>query len=223
MADMDITYIVLLVTFFVIFGVFFFFDLFKRNEKYAYVAYIIVLLPINFLWYLTSVSGSVFDNMSSLTVFLIWFIILDFCVLRDLLFVYRQTKEFDDIVLFLLLGLFVQLIISAIIPNAVAVLQQDTTPYWFFYLPDIHADLTAISTGFKIAASFLVSLAIVPLILDIKDEEVSLPVIVIISIIFYVPFLYLGFLWLPGPAMWVVAFLMSVVLFILLLIITKSS
>jgi len=224
MADLDITNIVMLVAFFVIFGVFLFFDLFKRNEKYAYLAYLVVLLPINYLWYLTSISGSVFDNVSSLTVFLIWFILIDICLLRDLIFVYRKTKEFDDIILFLLLGLFIQLIISAIIPNAISELQSDTVPYWVFFLPDIHGDpSTGLRVAFQLTTTIMVALAIVPLILDIKDEEVSLPVIVLISAIFYLPFLYLSFIWLPGPVMFVIAFLMSVVLFILLLIITKSS
>lgn len=224
MAQMDVIYIVMLATFFVIFGVFLFFDLFKRNEKYAYLAYLVVLLPINYLWYLTSISGSVFDDINSLTVFLIWFFLLDLCLLRDLTFVYRKTKEFDDIILFLLFGLFIQLIISAIIPNIEPKLQEDTAPLWVFFLPDIHAEPTAgLRIGFQILATFMVLLAIIPLILDIKDEEVSLPVIVIISVIFYVPFLYLGYIWLPGPAMFVIAFLMSVVLFIMLLIITKSN
>ena len=224
MAQMDITYVVMLVTFFVIFGVFLFFDLFKRNEKYSYLAYLVVLLPINYLWYLTSISGSIFGNISSLTVFLIWFILIDVCLFRDLMFVYRKTKEFDDIILFLLLGLFIQLIITAILPNTVPELQTDTAPIWYFYIPDIHAEPSAgLRVGFQILATLMILLAIVPLILDIKDEEISLPVIVIISAIFYLPFLYLSFVWLPGPVMFVIAFLMSVLLFILLLIITKKS
>ncbi|NHJ87210.1 MAG: hypothetical protein FK734_17230 [Asgard group archaeon] len=226
MNDMDILYIVMLATFFVIFGVFLFFDLFKRNEKYAYLAYLVVLLPINYLWYLTSISDSIFSEITSLTVFLIWIILLDVCLLRDLIFVYRKSKEFDDILLFLLFGLFVQLIISAIIPNSVDELQLDTAELWVFYLPDVHdsnINSSGIQVGFQAAATFMVLLAIIPLILDIKDEEISLPVNVIISTIFYLPFLYLAYIWLPSVAMFAIAFIMSVVLFILLLIITKSS
>lgn len=220
---MDIINIVLLVTFFVIFSVFFFFDLFKRNEKYAYLAYIILLVPINYLWYLSSINGSIFESVTSLIVFLIWFILLDLCLLRDLIFVYRKNKEFDDILLFLLLGLFVQLIISAIIPHLIIALQDDTTLFLFFFLPNIHLDPNlGLRLAFQIMATLMVALAIIPMILDIKDEEVSLPIIVLISVIFYLPFLYLGYVWFP-EAMWVIAFLMCVVLFILLLIITKSS
>ena len=224
MAEMDITNVLLLVLFFVIFGVFLFFDLFKRNERYSYLAYLVVLLPINYLWYLTSNIGSIFDNINSLTVFLIWFILIDICLLRDLMFVYRKTKEFDDIILFLLFGLFIQLIITAILPNTVPELQSDTAQLWYFYIPNVHAEPSAgIRVAFQILATLMVLLAIIPLILDIKDEEISLPIIVIISAIFYIPFLYLSFVWLPGPVMFVIAFLMSVILFILLLIITKSS
>ncbi len=223
---MDITYVVLLVAFFVIFGVFLFFDLFKRNEKYSYLAYLVVLLPINFLWYLTSISGSIFYNINSLTVFLIWFILIDICLFRDLMFVYRKTKEFDDIILFLLFGLFVQLIITAILPNTVLdlKLKNDTVPIWYFYIPDVHLETIAgLRVAFQILATLMILLAIVPMILDIKDEEISLPVIVLISAIFYLPFLYLSFVWLPGPVMFVMAFLMSVLLFIMLLIITKKT
>ncbi|MFX1273944.1 MAG: hypothetical protein ACFFBP_12300 [Promethearchaeota archaeon] len=227
MADLDVYYIILLATFFVIFGVFLFFDLFKRNEKYSYLAYLVILLPINYLWGLTSVYGSIFYSINSMTVFLVWFILLDVCLLRDLIFVYRKSKEFDDIILFLLLGMFVQLIISAILPNAIPLLYlNDPTlePLWFFFLPNVHLETSpSIRVGFQVAATLMVLLAIIPLILDIKDEEVPLPVIVVISIIFYLPFLFLGFIWLPGPAMWVLAFLMCVILFILLLVITKSG
>ena len=122
MSELDLTSIVLLISFFVIFGIFLFFDVFKRNEKYSYFAYIIVVLPVNYLWYLTSIPGSVFENIDVLMVYLVLFILLDVCLLRDLFFVYGKTKEFDDIVLFLLLGLLVQLVITAILPESVPAL-----------------------------------------------------------------------------------------------------
>ena len=224
MAETDITAIVLLISFFIIFGVFLLFDLFKRNEKYAYFAYIIVLLPVNYLWYLTSIEDSVFENIDSLMVFLVLFILFDICILRDLFFVHQDKKEFDDILLFLLLALFIQLIISAILPFQVDALQADTEPLAWFWLPNVHSDLFSggVALGFKLAATIMVILAIIPMILDIKDEQITLPVIVIISIIFYLPFLYLSFVWLPN-FMYVLAFLMCLVLFIALLLITKSD
>jgi len=51
-AVFDINSIIITGTLFVIFGVFLFFDLFKRNERYGYLAYIVALVPVNFLWFL---------------------------------------------------------------------------------------------------------------------------------------------------------------------------
>jgi hypothetical protein len=226
MAELDITSIVLLISFFVIFGIFLMFDLFKRNEKYSYFAYIIVVLPVNYLWYLTSIPGSIFESVDVLGVYLVLFVLLDICLLRDLFFVYTKTKEFDDMVLFLLLGLIVQLIITAILPESNPALQADTEKLAFFWLPNVHSQTvtwnTAIRTGFQSSATFMVMLAIIPMILDIKDEELPLPALVIITLVFILPFLFLSFIWLPAAA-GVLTFLMCLILFIILLMITKKE
>jgi hypothetical protein len=65
-------------------------------------------------------------------------------------------------------------------------------------------------------------LVIIPLLVDIKGEEVPLPVFIIIIAVFILPFLYLSYIWLPQAAA-VLTFLMSVILFIILLIITRSG
>lgn len=226
MSELDPTSIVLLISFIVIFGIFLFFDLFKRNEKYSYFAYIIVVLPVNYLWYLTSVSGSGFENVDVLMVYLVLFILLDVCLLRDLFFVYRKTKEFDDIVLFLLLGLLVQLVITAILPESVPALQADTEKLLFFWLPNVHSQTvtwnSTVRTAFQLSATLMIVLAIVPMILDIKDEELPLPALFIITLVFILPFLFLSFIWLPAAA-GVLTFLMCLILFILLLMITKKE
>ena len=46
----DASAVIVIITFFVIFGIFLCFDLFKRNEKYGYLAYIVAVLPANFYW-----------------------------------------------------------------------------------------------------------------------------------------------------------------------------
>lgn len=226
MSESDPTSIVLLVSFFIIFGLFLFFDLFKRKEKYSYFAYVIVVLPVNYLWYLTSVSGSVFENIDVLMVYLVLFILLDICLLRDLFFVYRKTKEFDDIVLFLLLGLLVQLVITAILPESNPVLQADTEKLLFFWMPNVHSQVviwnSIVRTAFQLSATLMIVLAIVPMILDIKDEELPLPALVIITLVFILPFIFLSFIWLPA-ATGVLTFLMCLILFIVLLMITKSG
>ena len=227
MSELDLTSIVLLISFFVIFGIFLFFDLFKRNEKYSYFAYIIVVLPVNYLWYLTSVTGSVFENLDVLMVYLVLFILLDICLLRDLIFVYRKTKEFDDIVLFLLLGLLVQLVITAILPESVPALQYpETEKLLFFWIPNVHSEVAnwngAVRTAFQLSATLMIVLAIIPMILDIKDEELPLPALFIITLVFILPFLFLSFIWLPAAA-GVLTFLMCLILFIVLLMITKKE
>ena len=68
----------------------------------------------------------------------------------------------------------------------------------------------------------MVLLIIFPLILDIKDEEATLPILIVFVAIFILPFLYLSYIWLP-EAMGVMTFLFSVILFIVLLLMTKSG
>ncbi len=223
MAVFDINSMIITGTLFVIFGIFLFFDLFKRNERYGYLAYLVALVPANFLWFLQ------FDVLG---VYLILFILWNLCLLRDLFGVARKNdpKEINDILLYLVLGVIVQTIITAILPVSIPSMQTNTIPYWFFYFPDIYTasfgiELWVNSTillAFRIIASFLIGLVIVPLLVDIRDEEVPLPVFVIIIGLFILPFLYLSFIWLP-EAMGVLTFLMSVILFIVLLIITRSG
>ena len=224
MAVFDINAIIITGTLFVIFGVFLVFDLFQRNERYGYLAYIVALIPVDFLWFLQ------FDVLG---VYLILFILWNLCLLRDLFGVARKKdpKEINDIVLYLALGIIIQTILTAILPVSIPTMQTNTAPYWFFYFPDIY-NLSSgteswfpnlqILFGFRILATILIGLVIVPLLVDLRDEEVPLPVFIIIIGLFIFPFLYLSYIWLP-EAMGVLTFLMSVILFIILLIITRSG
>jgi hypothetical protein len=116
------------------------------------------------------------------------------------------------------------------LPVSIPTMQTNTTPYWFFYFPDIYTStfgiegwvVSQILLAFRIVATMLIGLVIVPLLVDLKDEEVPLPVFIIIIGLFILPFLYLSYIWLP-EAMGVLTFLMSVLLFIVLLIITRSG
>ena len=223
MATFDINAIIIIATLFVIFGVFLFFDVFKRNERYGYLAYVVALIPVNVLWFLQ------FDVLG---VYLILFILWNLCLLRDLFGVIRKKdpKEINDIVLYLALAIVVQTILTAILPISIAIMQTNTIPYWFFYFPDIYTATFGIEgwvnptilLAFRITATALIALVIVPLLVDLRDEEVPLPVFIVIIGLFILPFLYLSYIWLPG-AMGVLTFLMSVILFIILLIITRSG
>ncbi len=223
MAIFDINSIIITGTLFVIFGIFLFFDLFKRNERYGYLAYIVALVPVNFLWFLQ------FDVLG---VYLILFILWNLCLLRDLFGVSRKNdpKQINDILLYLVLGVIIQIIITAILPVSIISMQTNTMVYGFFYLPDIYTASFGIELWvnptillvFRITASILIGLVIVPLLVDLRGEEVPLPVFIIIIGLFILPFLYLSYIWLP-EAMGVLTFLMSVVLFVVLLIITRSG
>ena len=220
----DINSIIITGTLFVIFGVFLVFDLFKRNERYGYLAYIVALVPINFIWFL---------QFDVLWAYFVLFILWNLCLLRDLFGVIRKKdpKEINDIVLYLALGIVIQTILTAILPLSITAMQNNTIPYWFFYFPDIYgiSPGTAlwfpnpiILLAFRVTATILIGLVIVPLLVDLRDEEVPLPVFIIIIGLFILPFLYLSYIWLP-EAMGVLTFLMSVILFIVLLIITRSG
>ncbi|GAH77578.1 unnamed protein product, partial [marine sediment metagenome] len=111
----DISSIILLITFFVIFGIFLLFDLFKRNEKYGYFAYVIAVLPVNMFWSL---------GYDPLFAYIILFILWDITLLRDTIAVYlKKNKEINEILLYLFLGIIIQLILTAIIPEVITSLQ----------------------------------------------------------------------------------------------------
>ena len=222
MADFElINSIIIVATLFVIYGIFLFFDLFKRNERYGYLAYIVALIPINVLWFL---------QVDVLGVYLILFILWIFCLLRDLYGVTKEKKEINDIVLYLVLAIIIQVILTAILPISIPTMQTNTTPYWFFYLPDTYTSVFGIESwvnptmlfAFRVTASILIGLVIIPLLVDLKGEDVPMPVFIVLIGLFIPPFLYLSYVWLPG-AMAMLTFLMSVLLFILLLMITKSG
>jgi hypothetical protein len=181
----------------------------------------VALIPINVLWFL---------QVNVLGVYLILFILWILCLLRDLYGVTKEKKEINDIVLYLILAIIIQLILTAILPISIPTMQTNTTLYWFFYLPDTYTAAFGLESwltptmmfAFRVTTSILIGLVIVPLFVDLKGEDVPLPVFIIIIGLFIPPFLYLSYVWLP-EAMVMLTFLMSVVLFILLLIITKSG
>lgn len=209
--------VIVIITFFVIFGIFLCFDLFKRNEKYGYLSYIVAILPANFYW------GLGYDVLFAyIILFVLWIITL----LRDTIGLYlKRNKEINEILLYLTLAIVIQLIVSAILPEANSdLIVNGIEKLLYFWLPNVHSAAFRPSTigAFKIAATLMILLIIVPLILDIKDEEATLPILIVFVAIFILPFLYLSYIWLP-EAMGVMTFLFSVILFIVLLLITRSG
>ena len=165
---LDVPTVIILITLFIIFMIFLVFDLFGRNEKYGYLAYPIALIPVNFYW---GMGGD------SLFTYVILFLLWIATILRDTIGVYRKKeKEINEILLYLALSVLIQLIISAIIPvNNPALQYPYTEPFWFFWLPNVHSAIfdPAIASTFRIVATILIFLIIVPLILDIKDTLIT--------------------------------------------------
>lgn len=219
MTTLDLNSWIFLITFFLIFGIFLFFDVFKRNERYRYLAYLVALLPINYLWLLG------FDIILTYSVlFGLWIL----CIFRDIVLVYRKTKEYNDIFMFFILAVIVQIVASSIIPEIAFYLKPNganfTSKLWFFYLPDIYAAgvVTEFVLAFRLLMTTLLIFIMGPLLLDIKGEDIPFPVLLVIVAIFFIPFLLLSYIWVP-EAIWVLSFLFCVILFIVLLIITKSG
>jgi len=218
----DLNAIIFFITFLIIFGIFLIFDAFKRNEKYGYFAYIIALLPINFLWILYYTD----PLMTYLILFILWIL----CLLRDLWGVHKEKKQINEIVLYLVLAIIIQLILAAILPESIPNLKTNNTQWLFFWLPDVYTSTWGIELwvnlnvliAFRIMASLLIFFVIIPLIVDIRGEDVPLPLFIIIIALFIPPFLYLSYVWLP-QATGVLTFLMCVILFIVLLMITRSG
>ncbi|MBY8982031.1 MAG: hypothetical protein KGD57_03720, partial [Candidatus Lokiarchaeota archaeon] len=103
--------IIILIILFVIFGTFLLFDLFKRNERYRYLAYLIALLPVNYMW---AVKLDFAYNLSDQTIiisYIVLFVLWTLCILRDILLVYRKTNDYNDIFLFFMLAVIIQLIV----------------------------------------------------------------------------------------------------------------
>lgn len=218
MANLDLNTTIILVTFFILFGIFLFFDIFQRNERYRYLAYIVALLPINYMWILQ------FDIV---LVYSVLFGLWISCIFRDIILVYRKTKEYDDIFLFFILAVIIQIVVSSIIPNILTDLKtlDYTMNIWgLFWLPDIYASgvMEEIVLAFRILLTGLIVFIMGPLLLDIKGEDIPFPVLVVIVAIFIIPFLLLSYIWIRA-AVAVLTFLFCVILFVVLLIITKSG
>ena len=139
---------------------------------------------------------------------------------------------FFKILFFLGIGIFVQIILTGILPYMTPSMQNNCTPLWVFWVPDVYNSSTnAINNwvsanyllGFRLAATGMVLLAILPMILDLKDsdEHINLAAIIVIDLIFVLPFLWLAYVWMGGIG-WPLTFLFSVLLFIILLLLTRE-
>ena len=227
----QLTEILLLVAFSLIYLAFLLYDVLKRGDNKGAIAYIAALLPANYLWYIiTKNDMGEIGYVGALAVLAgLWL----FAVIRDIYLKDRAQgyKDADDVALMLIIGLILQIIVSAILPAipANAAMQTGTLTLWkYFYLPDF-ADATVSSTivlVYKIIVTLDIVAIIIPTVVDLRDAKVSISVILIITIIFAIPFGYLAFLWafgLDAAMVWIMLFLFSVVFFIFLMLLTKGT
>jgi hypothetical protein len=224
---------ILLIAFLIIYGIFLFWDAFKREEPYGNVAYVVALLPANFFWYCVmtndvdaQVAGNPFNALSG-AAFLVtlWFI----AMLRDI-FTTRKQKDLDDVFLALVVGIIIQLILYAVLPsNGVLPQLQDnasgaTGVFWgWWIMPNIQwtGYDPLIVLWFRLVASALVLCVIIPMIMDLRGTKVKPAVLIIITAIFALPFSFLAYIWMPAGNWGAILFLLLVLLLILLLTIAK--
>ncbi len=227
------TEIILLITFSLIYGIFLMYDLFKRGDKYGSLAYVFALLPANYLWYIVT-KNQLFEFGAvgaAMVLACLWL----FAVLRDILLKDKSEgfKDADDVVLVLLIAIILNIILSAVLPlfSSLTSMQNGTVEFWrFFHIPDFNGEMgyvaaPAIILVYKIMCSVLTVSVIVPLIIDLKETSVNIVALIIITVVFAVPFAFLAYLW-AGQAIEmipVLLFLFSVIFFIFLLLITKGQ
>jgi len=229
----DLADLILLISFTIIYLVFLFYDLFKRGDKYGSIAYVAALLPANYLWYVVTKHGLFdFGLTGSMMVLAIFWLL---AVIRDIFIKDKEKgfKDADDVALMLIIGIVINLILSAVLPSLQGVnnhMNEGASSIWnFFYIallnpaaPD--APLLGIILSYKILTTVLTVAIIIPIVLDLKDAKVTLAALAILTVIFLLPFTYLAYIWAPDPALiWVFLVLFGVIFFTFLLIITRGE
>jgi hypothetical protein len=211
-----------------IFIVFLIFDLFKRNEPYGNLAYIVAIIPVTYLWMKITETPLVYAEYADFGTMGVWnilFVLWLICMIRDMIFVAMKKKEFDDVVLYIIIGIIVQLIVSAILPSpgVIPSMQQGSFTLWFFWLPN--PDVASIPMYFmiRILITLLTLGVIIPLVSDLRGESVNMFVLLIITGVFAIPFGLICFLWIGPDNFLALLFLVSVLFFIILLMMTRGQ
>ncbi|WP_457559183.1 hypothetical protein [Candidatus Harpocratesius sp.] len=224
--------IILLISFSLIYLVFLFYDLFKRGDNYGSIAYIAALLPANYLWSIVTKNDML--DFGALGAMLVLCVLWLFAVIRDIIIKDKAQgfKDADDVALMLIVGIIINLILSAVLPALPGLehMKNGTIPVLkYFFLPIFDAESTGhavfgIVIAYKILATLLTLSVIIPVVMDLKDMETNIVALVILTLIFGIPFTFLAFLWSPAiSTIWVFLFLFMVLFFIFLLMITRGK
>ncbi len=224
--------IVLLISFSLIYFIFLFYDLFKRGDKYGSFAYITALLPANYLWHIVTVNNLLdFGPLGAMLVLAsLWFL----AVIRDIAVKDRAEsfKDADDVALMLIVSIIINVILSAVLPALPGLghMESGTNAVLKYFFMPIYNDvdpghaLLGIILAYKILVSLLTVSVIVPVVMDLKDMETNIMALVIITLIFGIPFAFLAFLWAPAAeTIWVFLFLFMVLFFIFMLMLTRGQ
>lgn len=224
--------IVLLISFSLIYLVFLFYDLFKRGDNYGSFAYIAALLPANYLWHMVTDNGWLgFGPLGAMLVLAaLWFL----AVIRDIIIKDRAEgfKDADDVALMLIIAIIINVILSAVLPalpNLGHMENGTNAVLKYFFMPiftetEPESAVIGIVLAYKILVSLLTLSVIVPVVMDLKDMETNILALVIITVIFGIPFAFLAFLWAPAAdTIWVFLFLFMVLFFIFLLMLTRGK
>ena len=225
--------LILLISFTIIYLVFLFYDLFRRGDNYGAVAYIAALLPTNYLWYVVTKNGLFeFGLTGSMMILAIFWLL---AVIRDIFIKDKEKgfKDADDVALMLIIGILINLILSAVLPSLKGAnnhMKEGATAFWkFFYMPLLNptiqdAPVFGIILAYKIIVSILIIAIIIPIVLDLRDAKVTLSALAILTVIFLLPFTYLAYIWAPDPSLiWVFLVLFGVIFFTFLLMITRGA
>jgi hypothetical protein len=224
---------ILLLSFLLIYALTLGWDALKRDEPYGNFAYITALLPANFAWYMVMGdlgSGNSFNALGAAALLVtLWLV----AMVRDIYSTRIKKKDLDDVVLYLLVGILIQLILYAVLPTQGVVpslndnLMGGTATYWSYWvLPNItwQGYDPRVLLWFRFAATGLVLAVAIPMISDLKGTKVHPGVLIIITIFFAIPLAFLSYIWLPGPdGSWAAIFFLLTVLFLMLLLVVARG
>ena len=212
----------------ILFLVFIFFDVFKRDEPYGNIAYIAAVIPSLYMWHLVTlpINLSYYQGWGATGAWVILTGLWSIAMLRDIILVMQKRKDIDDVALWLAIAFIIMLVASAILPIAVILPHmQETTnlTIGFLYMPDVHFaahDVTLLLL--QLFSTFIVLGLIVPMIRDFRGQPVNMFALLIVTLLISAPFALISYLWLP-EYWYALLSAFAVLFFIMMLLLTRGG
>jgi len=213
---MNVDAIIWLISFFLIYAIFLFYDFFGRQDKLGYLGYYAALIPSNYLWALAVDPNNdmlSFGVLGAMSVLVFLWILL---AIRDLFLSKSKSNDPENVAFSVMTGLVVQLILCIILPTLPEVgenFKSGSQLFWFVWLPNFNGDgivAVWIIVLYKILTTILIAMLVVPVIRTQKGKKRSGKAILILTLIFAVPFAWVAFIWLPNISMIPLLFLFCV-------------